>query len=608
MSLKYSSFPASLPEVFPNVFTFAGGQFDGASPRLTSFDNHVSSRRKPRLPVALMKRKGSVGNVGKAKGSAFLGYLQVTAELEEVVDYGAPLKSKGTLEQVSFGETVSSNAKYAHCNHPRTAKSPKAASKGDLNLGRPLTKATQESSQAMNADTSAQHNYSSKPFSIDDLISESHHHQPQQGALKAENVKIYSKKNSQTVESGPFERITQDTVFMRSQESQFAPQTQSVYMVHGVEPPHPQTPNTPSIGSKSHEGTRKTPNTRVCPAAEWQGSRSRSVSKSSVISRKMDQLARQGYSKKVRAEAAHKNSTVPSKVSMMLSCPAFYQNYSKKRSSSYTPDPNPAFRQSFVTSKSRKMLSSRPQMDIADLLLQKGKILDMKKEEMVRKSLPLFRPNPAKPPKTAGKASPKDRNTLDVFERLAVSTFLKESREKSSEIIARKRSVNVPCSAGTVLKGSTAVKRANHPSSFECLNKITLRSSGLNSFFVFEAKPPLIAQPDQRPSPAAPVPPNPTTISKVYPSGDAIYQKNKYWLMKREGKAGSNSPGKRGKGSRRVHLPAPADQESAPERLPAHPQIQQGKPRSAWPPQIRLEVSESYVGDILKSALLLSRQ
>lgn len=591
MSLRYPPLPTSVPEIGPHFGTFAAGHPDNPSPRTTSFHQRVSSGGRQSGNPVIMKRKGSVGSLARPKGSVFLGYLRVGHDWEERIDYGPPVERRGSCEQVLCVKKAPGSTENSCYNVVKGGKNGGEARKEWGRNGVAPTRPTQESSQVSCPEAHPPPVHPGNAFSIDRLTTETNQRpvfvlfdrqDTQKNTEKQPKDTDFTVPGSTGAVSGPLVTLT--------------PVAQ---------------PQRPSATSRMLSESHFLPGYRVHSSAatnQKKSSPSTPQPRSSVIDKRMDQLAKQDHSQKVRDRSLQRTRNVKSKVSLMLSCPAFYKAMSQKRVSGPTADLTAQLRQSFVTNNSRKLLVNRPKMDIADLLLQKGKILELKKEEMMRQSLPVFRPN-ADNPKPASKSPVRVPGNLDVFERLAVSTFVREARSNSRRLDDRRQSAYLPLKAAKASGRSTAPRTNMPPTSFENLNKITLKSQGSNRFFIFQPK---FSEATQTAVPGSgqPVtpPPKPAGSRGVSVGDDSVYQKNKYWLMKREGKLAQirkENEGKDlvgctfrpeiGKRPTRDTSPGPGQVNKENRQLPSHAKFS-------------LKTPDRYVDDILKTAGLFLRK
>jgi hypothetical protein len=541
-----------------------------------------------------MKRKGSVGNLGRPKGSTFLGYFRVGPEREERMDYGPLMERRASCEQILCIKKVLLGTENSCYNAKKVIRSPKEALMDDSVTGRPPAKPIQESSQAIYQEGNSQAQLPIEALSMDRLIAETNQRP----------IYVLFDRHDTKKDSG---KEPKDTDFKRFGGVGVVPQ-----------PLSPFSPSTnlrrsvatPRMLSEAHflpryrqYSTTVTNNKKI--------SSSTSNPKSTVIDKRMDRLAKQDHSQKIRDRSLRRTSNVKSKVSLMLSCPSFFKALSQKRGPAPSADLTNQLRQSFMTNKSKKMLANRPKIDIADLLLQKGKIIELKKEKLMRQSLPAFRPN-ADNLKRSSKSPVRVHGDLDVFQRLALSTFVREARRKSGDIDYRRQSAYLPLKAAGVSGWPTTVSTKMPSTSFENLNKITLKSQGSDRFFVFHSKYSETAH-TGKPGKGDWQPDNPSPLARASAnrglpaSDDSVYQKNKYWLMKREGKLAQIRKENEGKDLVGCTFRPAIGQR--PTRNASRGNTQANKENGQLPshPKFSLKTPDRYVDDILKSAGLFLR-
>lgn len=605
MNLKYPPLPASLADLAPKIFTFASGcgSAVAVSPRRTSFDHQPSARRSYAPETVIMKRKGSVGTFVAAGKKGYGGYLRALADQEEVVDYGVKEEGRGGVGKVVKVRPVEMAAGSRVHEDQQTARSPKEKTKETFSGFRAPTRPTQDSNQALNSEIINQVSQPARPFSIDCLVTETHPNRPSNFPSDLTCPQKYAFFIPKPFGSAETSQHTKDTVFGNSENPDPAPVTPEVLPVH------------PSPPSQRYSIIQYPPNTwrrPTLPAQQRPANRSRSRSRSNVIDRTMDRLAKLNHSEKVRSQSHQRTSQIKSKVGLLLSCPSFYRSYVQRRHQSQLPDTS-GIRQSFVSAKSKQMLNNRPKMDIADLLLHQGRILEAKKEEMQRKSLPGFQPNLDGRSKSKTKSTLNNAKQVNVFERLAISTFVHEARDKSADLKTRKKSLAAPSKQPRRPDAAVLLSSLRKPTSFENLNQITLKNSGHEAFFIFEPKDAAAARPVRASCPGAPQStpmqsPAPKTPGDVSPLRDGVYQKNLCWMMKREGaleQLRRESEGKDLVGCTfKPKINKRPAQAAQPSQHLANKENAQGGGRARF----SLKSPDRYVEDILKSAGLFFRK
>lgn len=552
MQEKQGNYLGSATSVSPRrLFTFAQTGPLPNSPRETSFQEMLVSQQ-----FHIFAAKPKIGGSCAVKKQAFsyLGFTKVSLVDEESVDYGSDCDNEVAFCNKRPEIKGESSSQQEHVKNGKIEAAKDSSGKAESPVKK-HTKSTMDTTQMRKWDVSRTN------FGPVSFFKTQNEAQGEDTRWNQQRFVIFERQSTKKrIENGP-------TSIQESGASKCAEQSQAALESNAN--------LLPSSRLVTFDERAKT----ASPAPRTQSkersrSRSRSRSQMSLLDRKLNQHDKKAYLRNTAQNAANRTSKTRSKVAIMLSTPEYFKAVMAHKRADRSQDKSGQIKLSYVSKQSEKLLTNRPKMNIADLLIQKGQLQGYRREKMVRNSLPSFHPKI--------NVSPDIKRQLDqrgtVFDRLSSSSvnYLRPAHAEPKH--HSKPPAKIPSAANKTLKQDISKfleyeRQVSLGTPNSC--NIHLRKDGSHAEFVLgtidrqpTSKPDItksieacltlraqeragqVAEPDQQPSPLPFEKKVAATTCQSFKqelngcvqqavsskTANDFYQRSRFWLLRKEGK------------------------------------------------------------------------